>query len=84
MCGMQLPGIGVVLNQVLSGWNTTYPRWHIPSVQPKEPCDALTSITKNEVGLVNPEKVLNFYNELHSYLSLAGIDGVNLIIFLLL
>ncbi|KAJ0103521.1 hypothetical protein Patl1_03723 [Pistacia atlantica] len=47
-----------------------------PGVQCNEPCDALNSITKNGLGLVNPEKVFNFYNELHSYLASAGIDGV--------
>ncbi|XAR56837.1 hypothetical protein NMG60_11037458 [Bertholletia excelsa] len=47
-----------------------------PGVQSYEPCDALNSITKNGLGLVNPEKVFNFYNELHSYLASAGIDGV--------
>ncbi|EEF31766.1 Stachyose synthase precursor, putative [Ricinus communis] len=47
-----------------------------PGVQLNEHCDALQSITKNGLGLVNPEKVYNFYNELHSYLSSAGIDGV--------
>ncbi|KAI3921731.1 hypothetical protein MKX01_005420 [Papaver californicum] len=47
-----------------------------PGVQSNEPCDAFNSIAKNGLGLVNPEKVLNFYNELHSYLASAGIDGV--------
>ncbi|KAI3935930.1 hypothetical protein MKW92_035369 [Papaver armeniacum] len=47
-----------------------------PGVQSNEPCDAFNSIAKNGLGLVNPEKILNFYNELHSYLASAGIDGV--------
>ncbi|WVZ92370.1 hypothetical protein U9M48_038441 [Paspalum notatum var. saurae] len=47
-----------------------------PGVQKNEPCDALISITTNGLGLVNPEKVFSFYNELHSYLASAGIDGV--------
>ncbi|XP_021319923.1 probable galactinol--sucrose galactosyltransferase 1 isoform X1 [Sorghum bicolor] len=47
-----------------------------PGVQKNEPCDALDSITTNGMGLVNPEKVFSFYNELHSYLASAGIDGV--------
>ncbi|XP_066326588.1 probable galactinol--sucrose galactosyltransferase 1 [Miscanthus floridulus] len=47
-----------------------------PGVQKNEPCDALYSITINGLGLVNPEKVFSFYNELHSYLASAGIDGV--------
>ena len=47
-----------------------------PGVNSNEPCDALRSITTNGLGLVNPEKVFSFYNELHSYLASAGIDGV--------
>ncbi|KAH7545458.1 hypothetical protein FEM48_Zijuj01G0096000 [Ziziphus jujuba var. spinosa] len=47
-----------------------------PGVESIEHCDALKSITTNGLGLVNPEKVFNFYNELHSYLSSAGINGV--------
>lgn len=47
-----------------------------PGVESNEPCDALNSITKNGLGLVNPEKVYSFYNELHSYLASARIDGV--------
>jgi len=47
-----------------------------PGVQKNEPCGALNSITTNGLGLVNPEKVFSFYNELHSYLASAGVDGV--------
>lgn len=47
-----------------------------PGVQSNEHCDCLNSITTNGLGLVNPEKVFNFYDELHSYLASAGIDGV--------
>ncbi|XP_065861871.1 probable galactinol--sucrose galactosyltransferase 1 [Euphorbia lathyris] len=47
-----------------------------PGVQANEDCGCLRSITLNGLGLVNPEKVFSFYNELHSYLSSAGIDGV--------
>ncbi|XWS11427.1 hypothetical protein CRYUN_Cryun38cG0082200 [Craigia yunnanensis] len=47
-----------------------------PGVQSNEPDQALESIIKNGLGLVNPEKVFNFYDELHSYLASAGIDGV--------
>ncbi|MCD7450565.1 flavodoxin-like fold protein [Datura stramonium] len=47
-----------------------------PGAESQEPDDALSSLTKNGLGLVNPEKVYNFYNELHSYLASAGIDGV--------
>ncbi|KAG7025001.1 putative galactinol--sucrose galactosyltransferase 1 [Cucurbita argyrosperma subsp. argyrosperma] len=47
-----------------------------PGVESSEPCDALNSITKTGLGLVNPEKVFDFYNEQHSYLASAGVDGV--------
>ncbi|PWA35110.1 seed imbibition 1 [Artemisia annua] len=47
-----------------------------PGAESNENCDALKAITKNGLGLVDPEKVFNFYNELHSYLASAGIDGV--------
>jgi len=47
-----------------------------PGVQKNEPYDALNSITTNGLGLVNPEKVFSFYNELHSYLASARTDGV--------
>uniref|UniRef100_A0A7N0RC68 galactinol--sucrose galactosyltransferase n=1 Tax=Kalanchoe fedtschenkoi TaxID=63787 RepID=A0A7N0RC68_KALFE len=47
-----------------------------PGVDSNEPCDALKSIAQNGLGLVHPEKAFNFYNELHSYLASAGIDGV--------
>lgn len=50
----------------------------VPSlgVQSNELCSTLDSIAKNGLGLVNPEKVFSFYDELHSYLASAGIDGV--------
>ncbi|KAF3783844.1 putative galactinol--sucrose galactosyltransferase 1 [Nymphaea thermarum] len=47
-----------------------------PGVMANEPCEALNSISANGLGMVNPEKVFGFYNELHSYLASAGIDGV--------
>lgn len=47
-----------------------------PGVQSNEACDCLNNITQNGLGLVNPEKVFNFYDELHSYLASSGIDGV--------
>ncbi|XP_043703053.1 probable galactinol--sucrose galactosyltransferase 1 isoform X1 [Telopea speciosissima] len=47
-----------------------------PGVQSNEPCVVVDTVTANGLGLVNPEKVYNFYNELHSYLASAGIDGV--------
>ncbi|EOY11890.1 hypothetical protein QUC31_001545 [Theobroma cacao] len=47
-----------------------------PGVQSNDYCEVLQSITMNGVGLVNPEKIFDFYNDLHSYLASAGIDGV--------
>ncbi|KAM0912116.1 hypothetical protein ACQ4PT_013019 [Festuca glaucescens] len=47
-----------------------------PGVHKNEPCAAFDSIAANGLGLVNPDKVFSFYNELHSYLASAGIDGV--------
>lgn len=47
-----------------------------PGVQSNEACDCLNNITQNGLGLVNPEKVFNFYDELHSYLASSGVDGV--------
>lgn len=41
-----------------------------------QPDDALESMAKNGLGLVNPEKVYSFYNKWHSYLASASIDGV--------
>ncbi|KAL1556114.1 flavodoxin-like fold protein [Salvia divinorum] len=47
-----------------------------PGVESNEPCDAFNSIAKSGLGLVNPDKVFSFYNELHAYLASARIDGV--------
>lgn len=47
-----------------------------PGIQSNQHCDCLESLTTNGLGLVNPEKVFNFYDELHSYLASAGINGV--------
>ncbi|OIW16414.1 hypothetical protein TanjilG_19130 [Lupinus angustifolius] len=47
-----------------------------PGVQSNQPDEALDIIAINGLGLVNPEKVFHFYDELHSYLASAGIDGV--------
>ncbi|KAL9230064.1 hypothetical protein vseg_005457 [Gypsophila vaccaria] len=51
-----------------------------PGVQSNEHVEyadnSLVTMTKNGLGLVNPEKVFRFYDELHSYLASAGIDGV--------
>ncbi|KAF4351306.1 hypothetical protein F8388_010860 [Cannabis sativa] len=37
---------------------------------------AMDSLEKYGVGLVDPEKILSFYNDLHSYLASCGADGV--------
>ncbi|KAG6535175.1 hypothetical protein ZIOFF_000137 [Zingiber officinale] len=34
------------------------------------------NLTAQGLGLVNPKSVYKFYNELHSYLAAAGVDGV--------
>lgn len=47
-----------------------------PGVESNGVCFVLKSIMTNRVGLVNPEKVHAFYNDLHTYLASAGIDGV--------
>ncbi|XP_010272527.1 PREDICTED: probable galactinol--sucrose galactosyltransferase 1 [Nelumbo nucifera] len=39
-------------------------------------CEVFNSIAANGVSLVNPEKIFNFYDDLHSYLASSGIDGV--------
>ncbi|KAG8492770.1 hypothetical protein CXB51_010231 [Gossypium anomalum] len=47
-----------------------------PGVRSNDYSDVLQSITINGVGFVKPEKAFEFYNDLHSYLASAGIDGV--------
>ncbi|CAA0818082.1 Probable galactinol--sucrose galactosyltransferase 2 [Striga hermonthica] len=37
---------------------------------------AMDSLEKYGVGLIDPDKIFDFYNDLHSYLSGIGIDGV--------
>ncbi|XP_051136757.1 probable galactinol--sucrose galactosyltransferase 2 [Andrographis paniculata] len=37
---------------------------------------AMDSIEKYGVGLIDPEKAYDFYNDLHSYLSSCNVDGV--------
>ncbi|XP_047956761.1 probable galactinol--sucrose galactosyltransferase 2 [Salvia hispanica] len=37
---------------------------------------AMDYLEKYGVGLIDPEKVYDFYNDLHSYLSSSGVDGV--------
>lgn len=34
------------------------------------------SLEKYGVGLIDPEKIFNFYNDYHSYLASCGVDGV--------
>lgn len=45
-------------------------------VMENEPGWKTDAIALEGLGLVNPNSVYKFYNELHSYLSAAGIDGV--------
>ncbi|ERN17987.1 hypothetical protein AMTR_s00046p00128780, partial [Amborella trichopoda] len=47
-----------------------------PGVVNNEPWLQTDIITTQGLGLVNPKNVYQFYNELHSYLAEAGIDGV--------
>ncbi|MBA0866988.1 hypothetical protein Goshw_026254 [Gossypium schwendimanii] len=47
-----------------------------PGVRSNDYSDVLQSISINGVGLVKPENAFEFYNDLHSYLASAGIDGV--------
>ncbi|KAL2465538.1 putative galactinol--sucrose galactosyltransferase 6 [Abeliophyllum distichum] len=41
-----------------------------------EPVWKTDAIAMQGLGLMNPKNVLKFYNELHSYLASAGVDGV--------
>ncbi|KAJ6699823.1 GALACTINOL--SUCROSE GALACTOSYLTRANSFERASE 6-RELATED [Salix purpurea] len=45
-------------------------------VAENEPAWKNDALTLQGLGLVNPKNVFKFYNELHSYLAAAGIDGV--------
>uniref|UniRef100_A0A1D1XH42 galactinol--sucrose galactosyltransferase n=2 Tax=Anthurium amnicola TaxID=1678845 RepID=A0A1D1XH42_9ARAE len=47
-----------------------------PGVDGNEPGLKSDAITVQGLGLVNPKKVYEFYNELHAYLATAGVDGV--------
>lgn len=47
-----------------------------PGVKCNQEDESLDTMTINGLGLVNPEKVSHFYDEFHSYLASAGIDGV--------
>ncbi|XP_047980015.1 probable galactinol--sucrose galactosyltransferase 2 [Salvia hispanica] len=37
---------------------------------------ALDSLEKYGVGVIDPDKVFDFYNDMHSYLASSGVDGV--------
>ncbi|KAL2459498.1 putative galactinol--sucrose galactosyltransferase 2 [Forsythia ovata] len=37
---------------------------------------AMESLEKYGIGLIDPQKIYDFYSDLHSYLSRSGIDGV--------
>ena len=37
---------------------------------------AVDSWEKYGVGIIDPEKILHFYNDLHGYLASSGVDGV--------
>ncbi|XAR69455.1 Galactinol--sucrose galactosyltransferase [Bertholletia excelsa] len=47
-----------------------------PGVLGNQPDIVMDSLAVHGLGLVHPNKVFNFYNELHSYLALCGVDGV--------
>ncbi|XP_052175476.1 probable galactinol--sucrose galactosyltransferase 2 [Diospyros lotus] len=47
-----------------------------PGVLGNQPDIVMDSLAVQGLGLVHPKKVFNFYNELHAYLSLCGVDGV--------
>ncbi|KAL7134148.1 hypothetical protein ABFS83_11G007700 [Erythranthe nasuta] len=47
-----------------------------PGIIGNQPDIVIDSLAVHGLGLIHPKKVLDFYNELHSYLSSCGIDGV--------
>ncbi|WOL15478.1 putative galactinol--sucrose galactosyltransferase 6 isoform X1 [Canna indica] len=47
-----------------------------PGVVEHEPGLKTDNLTVQGLGLVHPKSVYKFYNELHSYLAAAGVDGV--------
>jgi raffinose synthase len=47
-----------------------------PGVMGNQPDIVMDSLAVHGLGLVNPKKVFNFYNELHAYLASCGVDGV--------
>lgn len=47
-----------------------------PGVKGNQPDIVMDSLAVHGLGLVNPKKIYNFYNELHAYLASCGVDGV--------
>ncbi|OAY68448.1 putative galactinol--sucrose galactosyltransferase 2 [Ananas comosus] len=47
-----------------------------PGVMGNQPDIVMDSLSVHGLGLVHPQKVYNFYNELHAYLASCGVDGV--------
>ncbi|KAG6492312.1 hypothetical protein ZIOFF_047266 [Zingiber officinale] len=47
-----------------------------PGVMENDPRMKTDTLTVQGLGLVHPKSVYKFYNELHSYLAAAGVDGV--------
>lgn len=37
---------------------------------------AMDSLEKYGVGIIDPQKIFDFYNDLHGYLASSGVDGV--------
>ncbi|KAK8936238.1 putative galactinol--sucrose galactosyltransferase 6 [Platanthera zijinensis] len=57
------------------GSTVQYPKIS-PGVAENDPWMKTDPLTLHGVGLMDPQNVHNFYDELHSYLAAAGIDGV--------
>lgn len=53
----------------------TYPI-HTPTILENQPDMEVDSLTVNGVGLVGPDNISTFYDELHKYLRDVGVDGV--------
>ncbi|KAF3794345.1 putative galactinol--sucrose galactosyltransferase 6 [Nymphaea thermarum] len=49
---------------------------HSPGVVSNDPAMKTDILTKQGLGVVHPQSVYRFYDELHSYLASAGVDGV--------
>jgi raffinose synthase len=49
---------------------------HTPGVLTVEPSQAWDPITLGGVGVAPPERLAQFYRELHAYLAAAGVDGI--------